>query len=108
MPEIPIEPYLASGGRLPFAHAFAPLARGSDLHAAYRDLSRWDGPYNLLVTRRWMLVVPRSREHFDSISVNALGFAGSLFVRNQRELDLVRKTRPMNVLREVGTKLVSP
>jgi ATP adenylyltransferase len=107
MPEIPIEPYLASGARLPFAHAFAPLAPGSDLHAAYRDLLRWDGPYNLLVTRRWMLLVPRSREHFQSISVNALGFAGSLFVRNRRELDLVRKTGPMNLLREVGTKLVS-
>ena len=108
MPEIPIEPYLASGGRLPFAHAFAPLAPGSDLHTAYRDLLRWDGPYNVLVTRRWMLLVPRSREHFESISVNALGFAGSLFVRNRRELDLVRKTGPMNILREVGTKLVSP
>jgi sulfate adenylyltransferase (ADP) / ATP adenylyltransferase len=107
LPEIPIEPFLAAGGSLPFEHAFAPLAPRSDLHAAYRDLLRWDGPYNVLVTRRWMLVVPRSREHFQSISVNALGFAGSLFVRNRAELELVRKTGPMKVLREVGTKLVS-
>ena len=59
-------------------------------------------PYNLLVRRDWMLVVPRSRERFESISVNALGFAGSLFLRSQEELDRVRATRPMQVLRAVA------
>jgi ATP adenylyltransferase len=49
-----------------------------------------------------MLVVPRSREHFESISVNALGFAGSLFVRNRGELELVRKSGPMKILRQVA------
>ena len=63
--------------------------------------ARQSAPYNLLLTRRWMLLVPRSREHFESISVNALGFAGSLFVRNQAERDAVRRAGPMRVLREV-------
>ena len=49
-----------------------------------------------------MLVVPRSRERFESISVNALGFAGSLFLRSQEELDRVRATGPMQVLRAVA------
>jgi ATP adenylyltransferase len=48
-----------------------------------------------------MLVVPRAREHYESISVNALGFAGSLFVRNRSELERVRRSGPMNVLRAV-------
>jgi sulfate adenylyltransferase (ADP) / ATP adenylyltransferase len=110
---VPIEPLLDTG--LPFAHAFARLPPGTDpaaLHARYRELLAASGiralpadegelqsaPYNLLVTRRWMLVVPRRRERFESISVNALGFAGSLFVRRPEELERVRACGPMHVL----------
>lgn len=63
---------------------------------------RQSAPYNLLLTRRWMWLVPRTREFFDSISVNALGFAGSLFVRNAKQIDLLRQAGPMEVLRFVG------
>jgi ATP adenylyltransferase len=58
--------------------------------------------YNLIVTRRWMLLVPRSRGRFQSISVNSLGFAGSLLVRDESELALVKNRGPMNVLRHVA------
>ena len=37
-------------------------------------------PYNLLMTRQWMLLVPRRQEAWGGIAVNALGFAGSLMV----------------------------
>jgi ATP adenylyltransferase len=59
-------------------------------------------PYNLLLTRTWMLLVPRSRECFETISVNALGFAGSLFVRDARQLQTIEHHGPMNVLRRVA------
>jgi ATP adenylyltransferase len=42
-----------------------------------------------------MLAVPRAREKFEGISVNALGFAGSLFVRDEAEAARVRATGPM-------------
>lgn len=72
------------------------------LPAAGRDGVPWQaGPYNLLLTRRWMMVVPRSREHCGSVSINAMGFAGSLFVRDRQELEQVRDTGPMEVLRAV-------
>ncbi len=110
---------------LPFRHAYADLARaiwerpelaGELLTAIYRDLRRaagigereargerrQSGPYNLLLTRRWMLLVPRSREHYASISVNALGFAGSLFVKDKAQLQCVRDVGPMRLLREVA------
>jgi ATP adenylyltransferase len=118
--------------RLPFRNAFAVLepalldeadapARLLELYGAMLDAcglraasanddgraanepERQRGPYNLLVTRRWMLLVPRSREHFGSISVNALGFAGSLFVRDAAEMDALRAEGPMGVLRAVAT-----
>jgi len=118
----PVESLLARAGPAPgpvggleFAHAAARIdafsrgpvreaARASlDLYEAMmRSLGARGRSYNLLVTRGWMMLVPRSREHFDSISVNALGFAGSLFVRDERELDLVRRTGPMQVLRAVA------
>jgi ATP adenylyltransferase len=69
---------------------------------AANEPERQRGPYNLLVTRRWMLLVPRSREHFGAISVNALGFAGSLFVRNEDEMAALRAAGPMSVLRAVA------
>lgn len=62
------------------------------------------GPYNLLATREWMLLVPRSVEHYESISVNALGFAGSLLARDERELELIRQRGPLGVLEDVGQK----
>jgi ATP adenylyltransferase len=60
------------------------------------------GPYCLLVTREWMLAVPRSREHFDSVSVNSLGFAGALLVRTGEQLAHLRRVGPMRALRETA------
>jgi len=49
-----------------------------------------------------MLIVARSRECFETISINALGFAGLLFVRTHAELERVRAVGPMRVLRAVA------
>lgn len=99
---MPLEPLIANGA-LPFPHAFAPLSGLDAMHGVYQALiSQWPAtPYNLLATRRWMLVVPRRQECYETISVNALGFAGSLYVRNNAELKAVRRAGPMNVLRAV-------
>jgi ATP adenylyltransferase len=59
-------------------------------------------PYNLLVTRRWMLVVPRSLECVEGISVNSLGYAGSFFVRNAAQLQTLAQLGPMTALERVG------
>ncbi|WP_322029620.1 ATP adenylyltransferase family protein [Paraburkholderia sp. J76] len=59
-------------------------------------------PYNLLVTRRWMLVVPRVVEYVEGISVNSLGFAGSFFVRNAAHLQTLAQLGPMTALERVS------
>jgi ATP adenylyltransferase len=119
---VPIEPLLADAGEkpgpvegLPFRHAVARIDSLAGKHAGdaapvlldlydkmMQALDARGRPYNLLVTHGWMMFVPRAREHFESISVNALGFVGSLFVRNERELQRVKRTGPMNVLCDVG------
>ncbi len=60
------------------------------------------GAYNLLVTRQWMCVVPRSQESFGKIPVNALGFSGALLVKNTEQLELLGRIGPMTLLTEVG------
>lgn len=103
---------------LPFRHSamgLSDLALGDDadyLLQAYQKLLAAAGvavsgeaqteAYNLLFTRRWMLVVPRSQESFASISVNALGFAGSLFVRDQPQLEQLKTYGPMALLKQVA------
>ncbi len=69
---------------------------------AGKDATLQSGPYCLLATRQWLLLVPRSREFFDSISINSLGFAGALLVRNAEQLHALRVAGPLRALRETA------
>lgn len=62
-------------------------------------------PYNLLCTRDWIMMVPRTRECFEGVSINALGFAGALLVRNEEELRRLERLGPMRALEHTGRKL---
>ncbi len=63
---------------------------------------RQSGPYCLIVTREWMLLVPRSREFFEDISINSLGFAGALLVRNEEQMTILKQRGPMTALKNVA------
>lgn len=81
------------------AHVTLRLYREA-LHAVGMNPDATDpGPYNLLLTRRWMLLVPRSCERFESISLNSLAFAGSLFVPHQSQMATIEEQGPMAALR---------
>ncbi len=66
------------------------------------EIAMHPGPYNLLVTRQWMFLVPRSTECFEGISVNALGFAGGLLVKDELQLNLLKTVGPMTALQRVA------
>lgn len=110
---------------LPFLHAYAPMdsawlnpgiESARSLLVCYHSLLRAVGlpivlktegsasspPYNLLVTREWLLLVPRSQEFFEGISINALGFAGAFLVRDTTQLELLKKHGPMTALQRVA------
>ncbi len=59
-------------------------------------------PYCLLVSRGWMLLVPRTKEHFEDISFNSLAYAGSLMLWNEKQLARLRQFGPLKALREVS------
>jgi ATP adenylyltransferase len=65
-------------------------------------LTRQSRPYCFIITRDWMLLVPRSKEFFEDISINTLAFAGSLFVRNEQQLERLKSVGPMSALASVS------
>lgn len=68
-------------------------------HEERDDEDARPAPYNLLLTRSWMMLIPRSAEFFGPISINALGYAGALLARNEQELALLESRGPMAALR---------
>ncbi|QQE64012.1 phosphorylase [Leptolyngbya sp. BL0902] len=102
--------------QFPFPHAIArlegPTPNAQGLLATYHALldhlgadrraAATEFPYNLLATRRWMMVVSRRQEHYRSIPVNSLGFAGSLLVKSHEQLALLKTLGPMTILQGVA------
>lgn len=97
--------------RLPTTVGFDAASLGIALHAAFvRTCEALDlpsdrdpmPPYNLLTGNGWLVVIPRSREHCEKISVNALGFAGALFVPRPELIDTIRTIGPLKLLTSVG------
>ena len=58
--------------------------------------------YNLLLTSRWMLVVPRSASDNGPVSVNSLGYAGTFLVKSPEALAHLRAVGPWKLLASVG------
>lgn len=130
-PKVPIESAVTPGnyqngiGRspnLPFIHTILPVDQKwmevprqgaketlqryysmlGEVGLLSHDAKKPLGAYNLLITREWIFLIPRSKEFFDSISINALGFAGALLVKNNEELQRVKDVGPLSVLSEVA------
>lgn len=58
--------------------------------------------FNLLAGDGWLMLVPRSREHFEEVSINALSYGGTLYVRRPEQVEAIRATGPLRVLASVG------
>jgi len=113
---IPSFPFVHAIARLDSLGAKSPLEAAVATIQCYHNLlravglqgeestsgNRQSGAYNLLATRQWMLLVPRLQEDFESISVNSLGFAGALLVRNKQQMQILKNYGPMHILKSVA------
>jgi len=131
LPRFPMEPLLSTATfqdgigtvpALPFVHGLvqfdsaalrSPAMAAQTSREAYLRLlhhvglkSQPDGclsgAYNLLVSREWMMLVPRSQESIATISINSLGFAGAILVRSREQLIALQELGPMTALSQVG------
>lgn len=93
-------------------HLKSPLVAAQSALESYHTLlssvgltcngNKQSGAYNLLATREWMLIVPRSQEDFQSIGINSLGFAGALLVRNAQQMNILKEYGPLTLLKNVA------
>lgn len=88
-----------TGAACAACHSYSHLLEASELIGGSTVRSATGlPPYNLLMTREWMLLIPRSHESWRDISINALGYAGSFFLRRREQVSDVESYGPMNVL----------
>ena len=111
-PGTPVElrqlPFISFAARLP-GDATPALLEGffSQLLQRCGEASKAAGvpeassSYNALLTRRFLMLVPRSSEAAGPVNCNSVAFAGSFFVRSEEELAYVRRD-PLGILAAVG------
>ena len=109
-PGLPPVPLMEAvlGRRLPVRLAVTPtpsdVAGWRRTYATLLEACAWhpERPYDLLATRSWCWLVPRRTECWRGVSVNALGFAGSLYLPDRDRLERVRRAGPVELLGAVG------
>ncbi|MEB3119945.1 MAG: phosphorylase [Snowella sp.] len=111
---IPQFPFVQAIAACPDVSSINPLEIAPILLEKYQQLldktdldpqkSGKPAPYNLLMTREWMMVIPRSKESYKNISINSLGFAGALLVRNAEQMEQLKQIGPLTFLQKVAIK----
>jgi sulfate adenylyltransferase (ADP) / ATP adenylyltransferase len=104
-----------------FASTFLALLDLMIDHLRRISLSTPDSPvirlsslsYNVILTESYMHIVPRTAECFTtedgtSVSVNSLGFAGMVLVKDQKSLEKVKEVGVLKVLSQVAYRPVAP
>lgn len=104
---IALEPLILSG-KLPFKHRltrYGQLDAGQLLADYVYGMTALDlyneqqcQPYNLLLGKDWMLILPRSSNNLDGIFANGMNYSGHFLVRNQAQIDWLKHYGVLNYL----------
>ncbi len=78
------------------------LLQGIGLSGTEGWTGKQSAAYNLMITREWMMIVPRSQESYEKILVNSLGLCGAMLVRNSEEMQQLKDDKPLTILQNVG------
>ena len=110
--DIPIEAVLPVDGAIgkPYRVAAMHLQRAFLAACASCGIVERNGempPYNMLATRRWMMVVPRVQETCDlgggeRLQISALWFAGTAFATRPEQIPLLQQAGLMRMLTQVS------
>lgn len=59
-------------------------------------------PHNTVITKRWIVVIPRSKENIDGTTANSAGMMGSVWLNNEAQLEKWLAQGPSWVLSQLG------
>lgn len=59
-------------------------------------------PHNLIITKRWMVMILRQNKEYNGITANAPGMIGSVYVSNHSQFAAWQEAGPGNVLAGLG------
>jgi len=63
-------------------------------------------PYNLVITKEWMLMVSRYKAHHNGILCNSLGFIGLLYAKDENQKRILSEDiKPIEILNEVAVPI---
>jgi ATP adenylyltransferase/5',5'''-P-1,P-4-tetraphosphate phosphorylase II len=93
-----------------FQHAFralSPEADASFILEAYRALAVYlsldlDTPHNLIMTERWMMIIPRRQARIGIAAANAASMVGIVWVTSEEQFDAWKAQDPMELLSKFG------
>ena len=57
--------------------------------------------YNLVMTEKWLMAVPRSEGSYVGVDVNGMGFLGCLLSKDKETTEVIKRVKPFNVLKGV-------
>ncbi len=77
---------------------YVSMLKALDLESSSGQLAP---SHNMLITREYLWVVPRSKESHAGIPVNALGFSGALLLINNRQLEIINRIGVLGILQAV-------
>lgn len=116
----PLWPGLPDGARPPvpfkfFLNRLGTKPSSRDLVVAYEEMMRGvretlqlgeDGhaPHNVVLTRDWILVVPRSKVGYKGAYSNASAIVGQVWLKSAQDLDLWMQVGPTEALTQAGVK----
>ncbi|CAI7648632.1 unnamed protein product [Penicillium pancosmium] len=59
-------------------------------------------PHNWILTKRWMVIIPRQHKEYRGLSANSPGMVGSVYIANQGQFDAWKEAGPQRVLAGLG------
>ncbi|KAJ4295549.1 hypothetical protein N0V90_007562 [Kalmusia sp. IMI 367209] len=98
---------------VPFQHAFQalPLAVNAEalvkVYKRLRDHLSLDthAPHNVILVKRWMMVIPRRTGRIGEMAANAAAMVGMVWMTKEHEYDLWTEADPMLLLPQFGLPL---
>lgn len=59
-------------------------------------------PHNFILTKRWMMIIPRRAKVSFELTANSAGMLGSMYIASQEQLDAWKEAGPANVVAGLG------